>query len=537
MSLEFLSKKQKDEVFERIKSGELNANSPELKQLIVKNFDDRPLAFAQKFLPEHLIDHSKPPETTPEGKEVPQLTPSPPFHTELFDLYTSDQRYVAAAAPRGHAKSTVTSFFYVLWCALYEKKKNIVIVSETEKAAISFLRRIKDEIETNVKIAWIFGDLKSAKWSETEARLTNGVIFHAKGRGAQLRGLIDGNRRPDLIVMDDIEDEELVRSQIRRLDVESWLNGTVFPTLEPSIGQLIFIGTILHEDSLLNRVLNPKLYPDFKTKRYQAIDGDEVLWPERFSKDYLLSIKDSYIARGQLARYYMEYLNDPIPEESATFKREYFQFFDEIPKTIHIDEREEPSAARTIIYVDLGGGSTKKEADPTAMVAASVTRDNNIYVNDYINDRMGTDIDKVITALFDICKRNNTRHAVIEKSIATNMLMPALEARMKKDNIHLNIELISPTRGSGDRRGNMSDGKFQRIAAMEAAFKLGVIKMRSWMKELEEQLLAFPRAKHDDIVDALGYAYHHLPRRAILKHHDDEDLVEEYIPLNNSIGI
>ena len=540
MSLAFLTSDQKEALRAKIKSGELTANSPEIKQLIVKRFDDQPLLFAQHMLKEHCIDHSKPKVTDAEGREVPVLFTSPKFHQEVIGL-TKDHRFLGIAAPRGHAKSTLISFFYILWSAVYEKKKNIIIVSETEGAAISFLRRIKDEFETNQYLMWLFGDLKSAKWSETEARLTNGVVFHAKGRGAQLRGLIDGNRRPDLIVLDDIEDDELVRSQTRRLDVETWLNGTVLPTMEPQIGQLIFIGTILHEDSLLNRVLNKELYPDFTTRRYQAIDQKtgEVLWPERFSEKYLLDIKKNYMARGLLAKFYMEYLNDPIPTEDATFKREYFQFFDEIPKTMPagVGGTEQPTDPRCVVYVDLGGGSVKASADPTAMVAVAITRDNNIYVNDYINDRMGVDTDKIIQSLFDICARNNTRKVVIEKTMATNMLMPAIEARMKKDNVFLNIELINPTRGSGDRRGNMSDGKYQRIASMEAGFKLGVIKLRGWMTEMQEQLLAFPRAKHDDLVDALAYGFQHLPRRAILRHHEEDELIEDYEPLNSSIGV
>jgi phage terminase large subunit-like protein len=495
MSLDFLTKEQKTKLKEKIASGELTINDPAIKKLIIKRFDSSPLEFAKHILKEHRIDHASPPV---DGKPV--LFESPPFHHEVLKLY-NENNYIAICAPRGHAKSTLTSFFYILHCALYQKKKNIVIVSDTEDAAKSFLRRIKDEIETNKMILWLFGPLKSDKWSETEVRLANGVVFHAKGRGAQLRGLLDGNRRPDLIVLDDIENEELVRSQIRRLDVETWLNGTVLPTLEPGIGQVIFIGTILHEDSLLARVINPELYPDFTTKRYQAIDQDtdEILWPERFPRERLTEIKESYISRGQLARFYMEYLNDPIPVESATFKREYIQYFDEVPQTIQMQDQMQPSSPITIVYVDLGGGSIKAGADPTAMVAVSITRDNNIYVNDYINDRMGVDTDRIISSLFNICDRNNARKVVIEKTMATNMLLPALEAAMRKKNIYLNIELISPTRGSADRRGNMSDGKFQRISSMEAAFKLGIIRIRRWMKELEEQLLAFPRAKHDDL--------------------------------------
>ena len=95
----------------------------------------------------------------------------------------------------------------------------------------------------------------------------------------------------------------------------------------------------------------------------------------------------------------------------------------------------------------------------------------------------------------------------IEKTAATNMIRAALERKLLAKRLHLRIEYVAPTRGSADRRGTMSDGKFQRIAAMEAPFKLGVIRIRKWQTKLYEQLLAFPRGKHDDLIDALSYGY------------------------------
>ena len=518
-----LTKEEQNIIKAKLASGELTSSSPEYKQMVVTRHDIDALLFARSFLKEHMRVQS-----------TGVIQNSPPFHAELIDLY-QNHRFVAVAAPRGHAKSTVTSLFYVIHAALYLKKKNIVLISASEDMAKKFLRRVRDELEYNKLIMSMFGIQQSAKWSETEIKLSNGVAIYAKGREAQLRGLIDGANRPDLIIFDDIEDDEMVRSQLRRQDLEEWFNSAALPSLDPSNGQVIFIGTILHEDSLLSRLLDPAVYPDFVSKRYAALftdplTGEELsLWPERFPKEELNKKKESYIARGKLPQFYMEYLNNPIPTETATFKREYFRTFVDLPDLI---------ADQVIfeVFIDLGGGSTRSTADFTAIVVLAIDKHNNIYVHDYVNKRMGPDVNLLVDELMQIHAKYRPHKYTFEKTVATNMIESTLKATLLAKNVHLNIEYITPTRGSGDRRGNMSDGKYQRIIGMEAAFKLGVIRIRPWMTELMDQLLSFPRSSHDDLLDALAYGYQLLIRR---KFHEqtDEEPEPDFTPIYADIGL
>lgn len=483
---------------EKRASGEWDDNHPAFKRTMQIRHQDDPILFAQNFLDDHL-----------HNAKTNSKTISPFFHKEIMAAYLTHDR-VAIVAPRGHAKSTVTCLFYVLHAALYGYKRNIVLISASEDMAKRFLRTVRDELEFNVKIRHFFGEMKTDKWSETEIKLRNGCTLHAKGRGAQLRGLKDGAIRPDLIVCDDLEDGELVRSEVQRRNLEDWFNSAVLPSLEPNVGQCIVVGTILHMDSLMNRLLDPELYPDFYRRKYAAINGrNEPLWPDRFSLEKLEAFKQSYIARHLLSRFFMEYMSDPVPEEDATFRADYFQFFE--------GEAAPDGESLTEVYVDLGGGSTRKAADPTAMVVLTIDRSNTIFVDDYVNDRMGTDTKRMCDEIFRLHATYQPRRFVIEKTQAANLLKATLEQEMKNRRVYLNVEYISPTRGSGGGRGNMSDGKYQRIAAMEAAFKMGVIKMRKWMTEIQEQLIMFPRGKHDDLIDALAYGYQHLHRRRVKK--------------------
>ena len=515
------TEEQKITIRQKVESGEWNANTKELKDLQVALFRDDPLKFARYLFRHHFADQST-------GEDMRSAS----FHQEVLDLLMDrSNRRLGIAAPRGHAKSTIVSFLYALHCIVYQTRKNIVLVSATEEMAIRFLRRIKDELESNNILRALYGSLASDKWSETEIRTTSGVSCHAKGQGAQLRGLIDGPNRPDLIICDDIEYEELVRSEIRRKDLEDWFNGTVLPTLEPKEGQLVLVGTILHQSSLLARVLDKTIYPDFTTRIYAAESEEGVmLWPEKMPKEQLDSIKTSYIARGQLAQFYMEYQNNPIAQEDAKFKPEYFQFVnaDDIPKDV-----------LTEIFVDVGGGSTKVSADDTALIVLQTDVHNTIFVRDYISDKMGTDTKRITDALFELNHKYHPSRIVIEKTVASNFLISPIESAMIEKSEYLNIEYKSPPRGSGDRRGNMSDAKFQRIAAMEAPFKFGAIKIQKWMTKLMDQLLSFPRGKHDDLIDALAYGYMFGERRAEALENDlAEELNHSYEPLyGDEIGL
>lgn len=436
-------------------------------------------------------------------------TPSPAFHRELIDVYLNNRK-VAAAAPRGHAKSTLTGFFYLMHQILFRKKRNVVLVSSTEDLAIRFLRDVKAELETNRQLIWLFGDQRTEKWSEKEIQLQNGARVVAKGRGGQLRGLKERGTRPDLIILDDLEDGELVRSDLRRMDLEDWFNGDVLPTLDPGVGQVIVVGTVLHMDSLLNRLMDPKLYPDFVSRRYSAIiDSDEgpvPLWPERFPMELLEQIKGSAMSRGQLSTFYMEYMNDPVPSEGAAFKEEMFSYFDSIPLSPFADFSRE-------MFVDLGGGGASRDADPTAMVVVVTDRSaGTMYVDDIVNRRFGTDSKQLVDSVIATAERNRCTRVVVEKTMASNVLSSTLDREAVRRRCQFRVEYVTPNRGTADRRGKMSDGKYQRIAQMEAAVRTGEIRFRRWMTELVAQLVRFPNAQHDDLADALAYAYAYARR-------------------------
>ena len=147
------------------------------------------------------------------------------FHQELVGLLDKQGATTAIAAPREHAKSTIVTLGYPLHQICFGLRNFIIIVSDSEYQASDFVRFIKLELEENQRIQQDFGDLRGhfGQWTESGFVTCNGVKVLARGKGQKIRGLRHRQHRPDLVVMDDIENDQSVRSprQVEKiLDVQ-----------------------------------------------------------------------------------------------------------------------------------------------------------------------------------------------------------------------------------------------------------------------------------------------------------------------------
>lgn len=220
---------------------------------------------------------------------------SPPFHrrldalwkrrvmkgmdpvTDAVSMLTAPGKRSAVAAPRGHAKSTVMTLKNVLHAALYGYKQYILLISDTETQAAGFLESIKYELEANPRILRDFGEQVGKKtWKTSSILLNNGCRIDAVGTGQKLRGRRNYQRRPDLILCDDIENDEGVRTSEQRRKTADWFWKAVCKAGD-SYTDLVAIGTILHYDSLLAKLLDN---PGFSSETFRAVlsESPSPLW-------------------------------------------------------------------------------------------------------------------------------------------------------------------------------------------------------------------------------------------------------------------
>lgn len=432
-----------------------------------------------------------------------QRVSTPNFHLELWDLMCRTHERVAIAAPRGHAKSTAVTHSFTLACICFRVKQHILILSDTEGQAVNFLGDLKSEFTENDELISLFGVRKLKKDRETEfiVQFEDGYEVRVLARGSEqkLRGLKWRNKRPDLIVCDDMENDEIVLNDERREKFRNWFYKAVIPA--GSRGCWIrYVGTILHMDSFLERLM-PKwghettiVEPlrqysteigDWLSVRYRAHDEEfnNILWPEAFTKDRLEGIRAGYVSMGIPEGYSQEYLNYPIDESTAYFRKQ-----DLLP--IPQDSQNE----EFYVAADLAISEKDKSAF-TVFVVAGVTPNNKMRVRDVL--RFRGDALEIIETFFSLYTRYKPEMFFVEQENIARTLGPILNKAMEEKNQYFRIEPMTA-----------SQDKVKRARALQARMRAGMVEFdqeAEWFATMQQEFLQFPRGAYMDQVDATAW--------------------------------
>jgi hypothetical protein len=134
-------------------------------------------------------------------------------HHTIFEMLDRPGRQKrAVAAPRGIGKTSTIGIAYPAKKILFQEKKFIVYVSSTATHAVMQTENLKQELITNEMIVKLFGPQKTIAADESFAKnmwvTSGGTLVLPRGAGQQIRGLNYRGARPDLIIIDDLEDDE-----------------------------------------------------------------------------------------------------------------------------------------------------------------------------------------------------------------------------------------------------------------------------------------------------------------------------------------
>lgn len=413
----------------------------------------------------------------------------PPFHREMYELAIGGHKRIVICAPRAFAKSTVFSKIYPLYQILQGGASKILIISATGTLAEHWLSAIRRELEENLFILDEkrgYGNVRTDKWTQShliiQRRDGTKCEVYAKGAGYQIRGF-----RPDIIIVDDIETDEGVRSDDQREKLLDWFNKALLNTLEKD-SQLIMIGTLLHPLALLADVMRRE---GWVSRKYQALDvvnEDGVsLWPEKWPTEALLERSREIGMRA----FNSEFQNDPVVSENPIFVREWFgRITDEIRKA---------PATRTGIACDPAIARTET-ADYTAIGVISDLGKLRLNKKTY---RVGEvlrghwPINRTVTELIGLYDRSGASFIVIETTAYQQAL--ADEVRRYCDENHRNINIIEvkPDKDK-ERRAHAVAPMLERG---EVFFDYG----DPMHQKLMDELFLFPTGSHDDLVDFFVY--------------------------------
>lgn len=414
---------------------------------------------------------------------------TPLFHKEILDLISNkENRRVGVIAPRGHAKSTTVDMTYPLWAGCFQQEEFVVIISDTYTQAAEFINALKDEFEHNPKIKWLFGDMKGDDWQDGEFVLSNGIKYAAKGSGMKIRGIRHRHTRPTLMIFDDIENDENIKSAEQRQKLYHWFTKAAIPALARG-GRAVIIGTILHFDSLVNKVMKQQdVFKSWQTRVFYAItteeDGTErALWPEHRSLEKLRAMRDDpgdqdFIGSITFAQ---EYQHKPFSEEDAIIQPDWIKECE--PSQVP----DKHTRLARVLTID-PAASERQTADFTAMIVADLYTDGNVYIRAIRNQRTSPSVTAdTVRELDEIYK---PQVIGIEKGALGLVFRDLLEG--------LPVIGLEPDKD-----------KVRRLLAVSRFFEAGrvyTVKNIQNGQAFREQLIEFPKGTHDDMVDAAAYA-------------------------------
>jgi len=422
-------------------------------------------------------------------------SPTPDFHYELLKkFFKKGNEY--NAYPRGFAKTTCLQLGIAYAC-INGLDEFIVLIEKNFTEAAEVLESLRDEFKLNDEILRVYGDLTKIGYLGTEQAnirdsagdfFINGVRLRAKGFDTPIRGLKSRHARPTRVVIDDCEsDEHIDNIEQRRKYLDNYIKG-VIPAVDSETGYIKMFGTILHDDSLLNTLIK-----NHNGKIYAAWDENkELLWASKWSVEKLEQKREEMrISERGDSSFYQEYFNQPLSDEDQIFRREMFRYFnaiqwEEIKKKLH----------RIYTLVD-PAISKKTTADFTAVVSVAIDSMNKIYILEITRDRL--DPLETIKAIFAHYEKWNPVYVGIETTAYQKALKYFIEEEKRRQHSTVQSMMIQEIRPTID--------KITKISKLQPKYAIANVFHNSDDKNtpiLEQELLRFPKAVHDDILDCIS---------------------------------
>lgn len=425
--------------------------------------------------------------------------PTAEFQKKMFAITEDENTKIAVViAFRGSGKSTIMTMSYPLWAILgKQKKKCVVILSQTQQQAKTHLANIKRELEGNELLRADLGPFQedSDEWGSYSLVIPkfNARLIAASSEQS-IRGLRHGAYRPDLIICDDVEDLNSVKTKESRDKTYAWLTGEVIP-LGDLDTKIILVGNLLHEDSLLMRlkrnIAENKI--DAVFKEYPLVDVDDnILWTGKYPN--LEAIEREKRLNGDDKAWQREYMLKIIADEDQIVQREWIQYYDEIPSDYEAKEEYRYS----IMGVDLAI-SKDTHADYTAMVVGHIFGQDDslkVYIEKFpVNERM--DSPSTMDKIKDMSKSSGLFSRQCKVYIEEVGYQTSMIQFLEKSIYDVNP---FPLHGR-DKRARLDTVAYLIKSGRVLFPKVGA-------EELIQQLIYFGVEKHDDLVDAFTIVLH-----------------------------
>lgn len=257
------------------------------------------------------------------NSETGKVTPSAPFHIDAANKILKNRNLKAGFMwHRGAAKSTNMDVFIPMWLMMQERREiNVmVVVGKSEDNAKTLLGDIQAELQFNQRYIHDFGEQYNAgSWEDGEFVTRSEVAFFARGRGQSPRGLRYRSHRPDYVVIDDLDDDELVESPARVSKLFDWVRSALFGTLDGGRGRFFMVGNLIAKNSVLAKWCEIKTVHVTRVNIYDR--NGKISWAAKWTPDEVRQLE----AVAGYRAFQKEYMNNPIIE-GAVFRNEWIRW-------------------------------------------------------------------------------------------------------------------------------------------------------------------------------------------------------------------
>lgn len=419
------------------------------------------------------------------------------LHDDIERQLNRPSRRKLILIPRDCQKTSMVTKAWAIQNLLKNPDLRILIANQVWDKAREMLYEIKQLLENKSPLPQLFGPFLSDRWREDDivirqrSKALSAPSIATTGVGAE-----QTSTHYDMIFHDDLVGKENYRTpELREKTLEFYRSS--ISLLEPQ-GTMVVIGTRWSLDDLYASILeNESKYYDVQIR--SIVEDGRIIFPKKFSKrwdeerkiflddpngnsmDYIQHLRDS---QGEL--FYGQYMNNPVETGNQKFRKEYFKYYDRIPE-----------GSFSAMTVDFAIGQ-KLSSDYTAIAVTAMDSQRNLYIKDILRGRWTAS--QIIENFVSMHRKWNPDVTGAEKDMIQRVLREGLENALMNAGIYIAVQELS--------HAGKEKNKELRIEALEPLYRMGKVFHPHWMRDgtLEEELMTFPKGRHDDQADCLAAA-------------------------------
>lgn len=453
--------------------------------------------------------------------QITAIDPAEPTETRCLSI-EGDHSFLADGIVV-HNSTYCSRLFPSWWLGKNDNKKWIQGGHTQRFAEKEFGKKLRDQIVEKPAYQKVFPGLGIRSASVDEIILQNDSSYIVKGVGQGISGYRSNFNNID----DPYPTEKAAQSEVTRNTVWDWFTNDFRTRRLPGAGELIIV-TRWHSDDIIGRledlikagevepwdIINLPAFSLGEDVDQLNRKKDEVLWPEFFTKQFLLDIKGPMTQ----SRFESLYQGSPVLAEGNILQRKWIKYYSAFPETLGQGPSESsvgplesvsrnriggPSEfsnrplesniqnpvfrVRCVVSVDSAEKETAR-ADHTAIQCWILGSDLKHYLVDCLTDKF--DFPRLIEHVENMAKKWSADVILMEEKGAGNQYIQARQG-------------LAPCSIIGINPGRIDKSmRFDGTMLMWQAGEVLLPSRASWLSTYIDELLRFPQGKRDDNVDA-----------------------------------